>query len=197
MELFLVRHSLTQGNVERLYYGSTDLPLLPQGAELAQTLGASGRYPSPESCALFTSGMRRTEETLTCLFGHRPHQSLPAFRELDFGAFEMKSHEMLKEDPLYQAWISGDIQENPCPNGESHRLMAQRVLAGAEALIAQGEDALVVCHAGPISALMTLWFPEEERNPYEWIPGPCEGYGVRFDQGKPVRFRSLPFPAEE
>lgn len=33
MTVYLIRHSQTQGNLERRYIGSTDQPLCPQGRE--------------------------------------------------------------------------------------------------------------------------------------------------------------------
>jgi alpha-ribazole phosphatase len=49
--------------------------------------------------------MRRTEQTLKILFGDVPHKINERFREVDFGVFEMKSYESLKEQEDYQAWI--------------------------------------------------------------------------------------------
>ena len=36
MELILMRHGTTQGNLERRFIGMLDVPLLPQGEELAR-----------------------------------------------------------------------------------------------------------------------------------------------------------------
>ena len=36
MELILMRHGTTQGNLERRFIGTLDVPLLPQGEELAR-----------------------------------------------------------------------------------------------------------------------------------------------------------------
>ena len=38
MELILMRHGTTQGNLERRFIGTLDVPLLPQGEELARRL---------------------------------------------------------------------------------------------------------------------------------------------------------------
>ena len=67
--IFLIRHGITRGNQERLYYGSTDLELAPEGIRELKQL----RYDVPEDCRFFTSGMRRTEQTLSLLFGEVPH----------------------------------------------------------------------------------------------------------------------------
>ena len=41
MELILMRHGTTQGNLERRFIGTLDVPLLPQGEELARRGGAT------------------------------------------------------------------------------------------------------------------------------------------------------------
>ena len=42
MELILMRHGTTQGNLERRFIGTLDVPLLPQGEELARRVGSNG-----------------------------------------------------------------------------------------------------------------------------------------------------------
>lgn len=195
MRLCLLRHSLTAANEQRLYCGRTDLSLSPAGIALARKRASLGGYPAPEGLALYTSGMARAEETFALLYGPLPHGVLPAFRELDFGAFEMKSYQELKDRPDYLAWLSGDNAANLCPGGESGRDMARRVLAGAEALLDGGRDALVLCHGGPIAALMEAWFPEEGRTRYRWQPAHCAGWAVDFRGKRPASF--APLPAEE
>ena len=104
MKILLIRHGKTVANEKHLYCGSTDLPLSEQGRrELA-----GKKLSAPENCRYYSSGMRRADETLELLFSGVEYEREPGFREVDFGVFEMKSYEMLKEDPAYQAWLTGD-----------------------------------------------------------------------------------------
>lgn len=192
MKLYLLRHSRTRANLDFLYCGKTDIPLAPEGVEIARNLTRTGGYPDLTGVKLYTSGMRRAEETFTLLFGERPHGQLPGFREIDFGEFEMKSYYDLKDTPAYQAWLDGDSETTPCPGGESGSQMSSRVLHAAQELLSRGEDALVLCHGGPIASLMAHWFPEEPRNRYEWQPSACEGYAVTFEEGTPTAWSPLP-----
>ena len=41
MELLLIRHSITPGNLKKQYIGSTDQPLAPEGEALARERAAS------------------------------------------------------------------------------------------------------------------------------------------------------------
>ncbi len=171
--LYLIRHGKTEANEKHLYCGSTDLPLSRQGAAELKALC----YQLPP-VRFVTSGMRRTEETLALLFGEVPHEQDPGFREVDFGSFEMKSYEQLKDEPQYQQWLSGYNERNIPPSGESGAQMTERVLRALEALQKGGEDVALITHGGVIAAIMASLFPEEEKNRYQWQPKPGHGYLV-------------------
>ncbi len=77
MKLTLLRHGITEGNRRRLYYGSTDLPLLPEGWAALEAMRARGGYP--QAIRYYTSGMIRTEQTLRALYGPVPHEAGDGF----------------------------------------------------------------------------------------------------------------------
>lgn len=166
--IYLIRHGKTEANEKHLYCGSTDLPLSDSGvAELTKLC-----YDVPVR-NFITSGMKRTEETLQILFGDVPHGQNPAFREVDFGTFEMLSFEELKDNPDYQAWISGDNEVNIPPHGESGSQMKARVLA---AFAEVPDNTVIITHGGVIAAIMESLFPDAGKNRYEWQPRPGHGY---------------------
>lgn len=178
MTLYLIRHGRTTANEQHLYCGSTDLPLSPGGRNALRDL----HYDIP-ACRYVTSGMKRTNETLTLLFGTVPFAVEPRFREVDFGIFEMQSYDLLKEDPAYQIWITGDNDANTPPGGESGRQMTLRVL---QALSEIREDTCIVTHGGCIAAIMQELFPEEGKNRYQWQPAPGHGYAITVDGYRPL-----------
>ncbi len=182
MRLILVRHGRTEANEKHLYCGSTDLALSERGREELKERKAGDLYAGTGGMRILTSGMKRCEETLEILFGDVPHETEPAFREMDFGAFEMRSYEEMKEDPAYIAWISGDNEANVAPGGESGNMMKSRVLLGLERLVKEGKDTLLVTHGGVIAAIMAELFPEEGKNRYEWQPSPGGGYELDPDR---------------
>ena len=188
----LIRHGRTEANEKWLYCGSTDLDLTAAGREELLSLKRETEYPSAAGLRFATSGMRRTDETLTLLFGEGERVPLPAFREMDFGVFEMRSYEAMKEDPEYLAWITGDNTANVCPGGESGAMMEARVLEAWRAL-EQGPDTLLVTHGGPIAAIMAHQFPDEGKNRYEWQPKNGRGFLLeREDEASPWRYRAIP-----
>ena len=183
MKLILIRHGNTEANEKHLYCGSTDLSLSDAGKAALLERKTSVGIPAADGFRVLTSGMKRCGETLALLYGTVPHETDAAFREMDFGAFEMRSYEEMKTDPAYLAWISGDNETNVCPGGESGRQMTERVLEGLERLISDGRDSLLITHGGVIAAIMAHLFPEEGRNRYEWQPRPGGGYEIDLSEG--------------
>jgi len=177
MKLYLIRHGKTMANENHLYCGSTDLPLTETGIAELQKL----HYDVSKTCRFVTSGMLRTEQTLYHLFGDVPHKIDRRFREVDFGAFEMKGYEELKEWSDYQAWITGDNEKNIPPFGESGEQMRERVLQGLKDLQNQPEEIVLITHGGVIVAVMNHLFPKEEKNRYQWQPCPGGGYVITQD----------------
>ena len=171
--LYLIRHGKTESNRKHLYCGSTDLPLCPEGIEALQ-----GLHYDIHPDRILTSGMLRTEQTLSLLFGEVPHSPDPRFREIDFGAFEMQGYEDLKDRADYQAWISGDNHRNVPPGGESGEQMEHRVLAALEDIRSREGSTLILTHGGVIAMILSHLFPEEGRNRYQWQPEPGHGYAI-------------------
>lgn len=179
-QILLLRHGRTKANEEHIYCGSTDLPLSDEGRDLlAQKAGIYGT----DWEFFYTSGMSRTKETMSILFGEQKAViEEPDFREMDFGVFEGRSYEMLKDDPDYQKWISGDNEKNICPGGESGEQMRERVLYAFDWILHNDpeERIVIVTHGGPIAAIMQKLFPEQGLNRYQWQPECGEGYLLKI-----------------
>lgn len=190
MKLTLIRHGETEGNRKRLYYGSADLPLLPESFARLAALAARGAYPKAES--YYTSGMLRTEQTLEAIYGQIPHGAIPCLREIDFGRFEMKTYEELKDDPYYLEWISGNNEANVCPGGESGVMVTRRALWAIERLAAFGRDAVCITHGGVIGGALAALFPGCGGR-YAFTPRPGEGFTVTFIGAEPTSFEKLTF----
>ena len=127
--------------------------------------------------------MKRTDETLQVLFGAVPYSVDARFREVDFGDFEMKSYEMLKNDPAYQAWLTGDNESNIPPGGESGAQMTRRVL---DALRELPDGTALVTHGGVIAAIMASLFHQEGKHRYQWQPQNGRGYEISGSSYRPI-----------
>lgn len=176
--IYLIRHGKTEANEQHLYCGSTDLSLSPAGrAELGHL-----RYDI-KNPRFVTSGMKRTNETLRILFGEVAYEVEPRFREVDFGCFEMRSYDQLKDTPDYQAWITGDNEANIPPHGESGNQMKGRVLAAFADI---SDDTVIITHGGVIAAVMESLFPHEGKNRYQWQPKCGHGYALSGNTYKAI-----------
>ena len=171
MTIYLIRHGRTEANDKWLYCGSTDLPLSENGRE-----ELAGIFYDISGVRFLTSGMKRANETLRILFGDVDYEVDSRFREVDFGIFEMRSYQELKDTPEFQQWLEGDNEANVPPEGESGQQMKRRVL---EAFSEIREDTVLVAHGGVIAAIMEHLFPEENRSRYDWQPRNGKGYCLR------------------
>ena len=189
--IYLLRHGRTEANDRHLYCGSTDLPLSPGGREALAELRKKGGYPDLSGCRVVTSGMCRTEETLSAIYGETAHTEEPDLREVDFGAFEMRGYEELRHDPAYCAWCEGDNRRSTPPGGESGETMEKRVLSAFHTLVRSDGDLFILSHGGPIASIMAELFPEEGKNLYEWQPQHGTGYGIVMD-GREKKWYHIP-----
>ena len=110
---------------------------------------------------------------------------------MDFGDFEMRSYEELKDDPAFLRWMT-DSEHNPCPNGESAPQTMARNLAAMETVLAAGEDAVCVIHGGVIAGFMMTWFGGLR---VDWYRQAGTGYQVTFSGGVPTGW--LPIPEDK
>ncbi len=184
MKLTMIRHGDTEATLRRLYYGSTDLPLLPQSAQALEANAAL----YPKAPRYFTSGMLRTEQTFQTIYGDQPHEILPGLREMDFGRFEMHSYEELKDDPDYRRWCE-DSEHLPCPGGEDAQAVLVRSLQAIDGLLEAGIDACGVIHGGVIASLMMHWFGGIR---YDYSLAPGQGFTVTFSGKTPERYEKIP-----
>ena len=153
IELCLIRHGKTKGNLEKRYIGSTDEELLAEERERLAGLS----YERPE--LLFVSGKKRAMETAKILFPEDKPVVIPELNEMDFGEFEGKNYLELQDDPVYQQYIDSN-GETPFPKGESRGEFADRIERGFDILMQRTREqgkrrVCVVAHGGTFMAI--LW----------------------------------------
>ena len=188
MKLTLIRHGITYGNKYGLYYGATDLPLLEEGIDELRARKKTHRYPTAPR--YYTSPLQRTQQTLRQLYGEVPFTVVDDLREMNFGVFEMRTVEDLRQDPAFGEW-KRDVALHRCPGGESVAAVQVRARAGRAPILGAGEDAVCVIHGGVIATLMFLWFPGKAFD--DWMLHPGTGWQVTVEDGKPVSYVPVPF----
>ena len=196
-KIVLIRHGITTGNVRRLYYGSTDVPLAEKGIAELKALTKEGIYPTSETAEYYTTGMLRTEQTLELIYGQQEHEIIENLRELNFGIFEMKSYQELEGNPDYESWVYAEDESVPPPQGESIMNFKNRVKEGFHELLVKHEllmlklrneekeaMSICTCHGGVISAILNGIWPDRYDYFYSWIPDPGHGYILTMEDGK-------------
>lgn len=172
MNVYLIRHGETISNKEKRYMGITDVPLSDEGIAKIKDKVYSNYYPEYDNQIIYTSSLSRTIETLKLIYGDVDFTKDPRFNESNFGDFENKSYEELKDNPDYINWISGDSFSNVCPNGESFIQMKERVKKAFYEIIERhknsDKDLIIILHSGPIVALMQTLYPNENKSYYDW-----------------------------
>ena len=180
----LIRHGMTQGNLEKRYVGSrTDEPLCPEGIAQLE------KQAYPEADRVFVSPMKRCTETAAILYPNIKAETVPDFRECDFGAFEYKNYAELNGKAEYQAWInSGGTL--PFPGGESREAFSTRSVAAFRSLPPCGkeENRALIVHGGTIMAIMeAMAFPKGSYYDFQVRNG--SGYILEEDGSyRPLRF---------
>ncbi|MDR2756353.1 MAG: histidine phosphatase family protein [Planctomycetaceae bacterium] len=188
MIIHLLRHGRTIANEKGFYCGSSDQPLSDGGIEQLRQLKTEISFPITERYV--TSGLRRTIETLKILYDKTPDAVVEELNEYNFGDFEMKPYNDLKENPDYIRWISGD-DDVSCPNGESRKKFRERISYGFELVRAmKAESVFIVCHGGVIASLMNMLFKEQKKSYDEWLPQNGHGYTIKIS-GTVMSFEPL------
>jgi alpha-ribazole phosphatase len=190
MELLLIRHGETIGNLQKRYVGRTDEPLCEQGKEHArkqahawtQVAGAKTSSPIRQ---VHVSPLLRATQTAAILFPAAQQLIVEEFREMDFGDFDGRGFDELNADVLYRAWVDG-LCEAPCPGGESRMTFDSRVQGAflslmTHALQARDDRLIIVAHGGTIMSLMGRW-ARPARLFYEWYVPNCGGYHIHIDR---------------
>jgi alpha-ribazole phosphatase len=113
------------------------------------------RATLPEDAVWLTSGLPRTVQTATAL-GGTDCRAVPGLMEQDFGEWNGKSWDDLRDDTAREFWQNFATQAPP--GGESFVYMMDRVSdAIAElSLEYEGKDIIAVTHSGTIRTALSM-----------------------------------------
>lgn len=175
MELILMRHAATNGNLLRRYIGTTDEPLAAEGRKAAMLANP------PSANLVYCSPLLRCRETAEICFPGAETVILPDLRETDFGLFEGKSYEDLREIPEYVRWLESN-GTLPFPGGESSAEASSRALRALDIILANNKSAAVVTHGGTIMAMMAAR-GVPRRGYYDWQLPNCGFFHVSVRNG--------------
>ena len=200
----LIRHGLTDENLQGRFIGHTDVLLSEDGKKQLAQLKEETVFPPVQ--ALFTSPLKRCKETASILYPENKPIEIEGFIEYNFGFFENKTAEQLEDHPVFPRWLAGERGVEP-PFGESNEAFGKRVCETfekvAEGLMKTGTtEAAIVTHGGVIMAILaTYGIPELPM--HEWLtPNGC-GFTVKINPSLWMRakkfevFSEFPYEKEE
>lgn len=183
MQIYMIRHLKTPGNLERRYIGRTDESLAKTPEQEARIQEMRKALPDVE--LVVASPMKRCLETANALYTGVPTVICDALRECDFGIFENKNYGELKLLPEYQAWLDSEGRL-PFPGGEAHEGFCNRCADAFEqtldSCIREGRSKVAfVVHGGTIMAILER-FSERGESFYHWQVENGGGYRAVIEE---------------
>lgn len=177
--LYLIRHGITQGNLDGKYIGQTDLALCPEGEAHIHELVRKAGYPDVEQ--VYTSPLKRCVETAEIIYPHLKLAKVDEIAEMDFGEFEGKRQQELEQLPEYTQWLKGGVDSCP-PGGESFGDFSLRCISGLDIIFKdmmkkELNRAAVITHGGVITNLLA-GFGLPKGHPADFMCGPGEGFEI-------------------
>lgn len=181
-KLHLIRHGLTQGNIDGIYVGGgLDVPLCAEGE--AQLREMALRYQYPNVGVVFSSPMQRALQSAEILYPHAKEKIvLEKLRENVFGEFEGQKAADLMQNQRFAQWLDAESGFVP-EGGESGKDFAQRVVQALGEMWKYMMDngvfeAACVTHGGVIMQMMSQK-ALPRKAPAQWLADNGAGFTVQ------------------
>jgi broad specificity phosphatase PhoE len=156
--LYLARHGQSLSNAVRRFQGAQDIPLSELGRRQAEALAR--RLRRRVLARVYASPLVRAHETADVVARELgvPLTVVGDLRELCLGEWEGRTVDEIRALPgdPYNCWVRDPVAGCP-PGGEPLSVVQERVVRVIEDIAAahpDGDDVLVVCHGGVISAYL-------------------------------------------
>lgn len=144
MKIYFVRHYKTLGNLQKKYIGSSDEDLFEPEKQQLISLPKIKTYSSP---------MLRCKQSCELLHLNE-YTVIKDLRETNFGEFEGKTYEDLKDNLHYRNYIDG---KEELILGENKNDFKNRCLNAFFEITCnhqKNDTIIIVCHGGTIMAIM-------------------------------------------
>ena len=178
IEVVIIRHGKTEGNTRKAYIGSTDESLKLEFIEKIDIK----KYPLVEK--VFSSPLKRCLETAKIIYPLETKLRIKEdLKECDFGDFEGKNYEELKNDSNYIKWLENNGEEK-IPNGESRVEFEKRCQLCFKDIIREClenniKKIAIICHGGTIMSILHK-FVDKSESFYRWQVENLEGYDFKY-----------------
>lgn len=196
-KIHLIRHGLTEANLDGRYCGTLDLPLCEEGKEQLYELAESYSYPYVDT--VYASPLLRARETAEILFPGCDYTAVQDLREASFGRFEGLKMSDLRGDEEFAKWLVPGNEFTPAgvePAKAFYLRCRMGMIQVVDDMMRRGiSTAAVVTHAGVISAIMAaLVYPQHSF--YDWNCEAGHGFTLRADPSLFIREPVLEYVGE-
>ena len=177
MKIYLLRHGLTEYNLEKRYQGQRDIPLSEQGrAMLCQA--------DFEPDKVYVSPLIRARQTAAVLFPKAEQVVVEDLKEMNFGSFEGKPYQVMEHDPDYLAWVEANCKTSN-PDGERKDWFCDRSCAAFSKLVDQAlaehaPQLVIVAHGGTQMSVMER-YAVPHKDYHDWCAPNAGGYVLDAD----------------
>ena len=181
--LVLIRHGITQWNIQKRYCGYKDVNLSQQGKAQVVKLRASLKYIKFDR--IYCSDRKRALATRAILFGRSDFVKVTGLREINFGVLEgLKHAQIMQKYPLaYKEWLA-DPYKGRIPQAELMQVFKKRVRSSIDKIIRfnRGKTVAVVCHGGVIGIFLNSIL--KSRDFWSYVPSPASVTIVEYKNRK-------------
>ena len=179
--IHLIRHGLTEANLNGEYIGSTDVELSAEGVVRLQNLKSKFTYPKADK--VYSSPLIRCKDTAKILYPSEEIAIEKGLAECDFGEWEGRKAEDLKNDKNFLTWLDNS-EKAPPKGGESLKDFSTRVLSTFEKIVEDAiktdcKDTAIITHGGVIMTLLAAYGVPRAKF-YEWVVNNGCGYSIRI-----------------
>ncbi len=178
-KIYLYRHGLTDGNLDGRYIGVTDLDLCDKGKN--ELISKKEKFEYPNVGIVYSSPLKRCIQSANILYPDMTPQIVEDIKEYNFGIYENKTAEELKENEEFVKWLQSSMSVPP-KNGDDIREFTKRIKNGFNEIILDMmrkkiSSSAVITHGGVIMSLLSdCGLPK--RTPTDWSVEPGEGYAL-------------------
>ncbi|MGL4449675.1 MAG: histidine phosphatase family protein [Sarcina sp.] len=189
MKIIFVRHTQSEANHKRIYAGRIDYDLTELGEVQAIEISNSVEilYDTKEfskDTKIYTSPLIRCKKLAEKIAKNKGFEvvDVETLIEYNFGVFEGKSTEEIKDKIEYKKW-SDDYINYKIPKGESLIECNERIINFLDEICKKDEDAIVITHEGVIklSILHLLKLPID--NFWNFYSGNGAIVDIEYNQG--------------
>jgi broad specificity phosphatase PhoE len=150
-QITLIRHGVTEWNVNGKFQGHTDVPLSEQGRQQALVLAKHLKKAKVD--VIYSSPLQRALETAQIVFPEREIIRDERLKELYFGVFEGFTQAENAQHQDYNWWMA-DTYKNPAPQGESYQALRERAVDWMKSLPPE-KHIVAFTHSGTIQMLLS------------------------------------------